>query len=73
MMIAPQQIIQNDPTPEVLAAVRALLVINPCAVHFGAEAISRLLHLEHYLPYPVSGREVDRVLEVLRIDGEVVA
>ena len=71
-MIAPQQIIQTDPTPEVLAAVKELLVRNPCAVHFGAETISRLLYVEHYLPHRVAGHEVDRVLEVLRIDSEVV-
>ena len=72
-MIAPQQIIWVDPTPEVLAAVKALLGRNLCAVHLGAETISRLLYLERYLPYPVAGYEVDLVLEVLRADSEVVA
>ena len=72
-MIAPQQIMQNDPTPEVLVAVRELLGRNPCAVHFGAETSSRLLYVEHYLPYCVAGHEVKCVLEVLRIDGEVIA
>lgn len=72
-MIAPQQIIRIDSTPEVLAAVKALLGRNPCAIHLGAETISRLLYLECYLPYPVAGYVVDLVLEVLRADGEVVA
>ena len=73
MTFAPQRSIQNNPTLEVLAAVRELLGRNPCAVHFDAETVSRLLYVEHYLPYCVAGHEVKCVLEVLRIDGEVIA
>ena len=72
-MIAPQQIIQNDPTSEVLLAVRELFGKNSCAAHFGVETISRLLYEDRYLPYRVAGHEVEHVLEVLRIDDEVVA
>jgi hypothetical protein len=73
MRSAPQQIIQNDPAPDVLTTVRELLSRNPCATHFGAETISKLLYEERYLSYRVALHEVEGVLEALRIDGEVMA
>ena len=73
MTFAPQRSIQNDPTPEVLAAVRKLLGRNPCVTYFDEETISSLLYQERYLPYRVAAHEVECVLEVLPIDGEVIA
>ena len=73
MRSAPQQIIQNDPTSEVLLAVRELLGRNPCAAHFGAEAISIRLYEDRHLPHRVAVHEVEHVLEVLQVEGEVLA
>jgi hypothetical protein len=70
-MITPESVYKNDPTSEVLAAVRELLSRNPCVAHFGAETISRLLYEGRHLPYRVAAHEVECVLEVLRIDDEV--
>ena len=72
-MIAPQQTIQKDPTPEVLVAVRELLGRNSCAAHCGAEMISSLLYAECYLPYSAASHEVEWALEVLCVEDEVLA
>ncbi len=72
-MITPESVYKNDPTSEVLLAVRELLSRNPCATHFGAETISKLLCEERYLSYRVAAHEVEAVLGALTIDGEVLA
>ena len=71
-MIAPHTSIQDDPTQELLIAMRALFSRNPCATGFGAETISELLHKEHYLSFPVAGYEVEGAVEALRVEGEVL-
>ena len=72
-MIAPHPSVQNDQTVETLAAMRELFSRNPCAARFGVETISKVLCEERYLSYPVAAHEVECMLEVLRIDGEVIA
>ncbi len=72
-MIAPEVSIQDDSNQALLIALRALLSKNPCAGDFGSETLSELLYKEHYLSRPVAGYEVEGAVEVLRIEGEVLA
>ncbi len=72
MKFAPHTSIQDDPTQELLIAMRALFSRNPCAAAFGVEAIAELLHQEHYLSYSVAGHEVEGAVEALRVEGEVL-
>ena len=73
-MIAPQVSIQNDPgPPELLIAVRELLSRDPCAISFGIEALAEQLYKERYLSYRAAAHEVECAIEVLRVEGEVLA
>ena len=72
-VIAPKVSIQDDPDQALLIALRAFLSRNPCAGSFGPETLSELLYKEHYLSRPVAGYEVEGAVEVLRVEGEVLA
>ena len=71
-MIAPHVSIQDDPTQELLIAMRAFFSRNPCVASFDPETLSELLYKEHYLSQPAAGYEIEGAVEALRIDGEVL-
>ena len=72
-MTASQDAFYNsDRTQDALLALRELFSRNPCATRFGADTLSELLHEERYLRRRVDASEVECLLEVLRVEGEVL-
>ena len=72
MTLPPHKIVQDDPTQELLIAMRAFFSKNPCAAAFSVETISKLLHKEHYLSRPTTEYEVEGAVEALRAEEEVL-
>jgi hypothetical protein len=70
-MIAPQKIITDE--SELLPALRELFSQHPTATRSGPETLARLLWVLRYLPYRPLVFEVEAALEVLSIEGEVLA
>jgi hypothetical protein len=70
-MIEPSHRIIHD--PNVLPALRDLFSQHPAMTQSGPEALSEALYLRHYLSYRLEPFEVEAALEVLLVDGEVLA
>ncbi len=72
-MITPQDAFYtSDRTQGALLALRELFSRNPCAARFGADTLSELLYKDRYLRRRVDASEVECVLEVLRVEGQVL-
>ena len=70
-MIAPPIIITDE--PEVLPSLRELFSQHPSSTRSGPETLARLLWVLRYLPYRPSEFEIAAALEVLTVEGEVLA
>ena len=72
MVATPNPLYPADRTQEVLVSFRVLLSLNPYAAHFGTEALSELLHRERFISSRVDPAELELVIEVLRVNSEVL-
>lgn len=63
----------NSPAPPILPALRELLGKHQRLTNCSAQTLAGLLWELRYFPWQPADHEVEAALEVLRVEGEVLA